>query len=196
MLASPLWLFLLLVLASCTTIIPLGEKTDPNAPMVGPGQRLNLPRPAELGRSVMATQLITAHAYGQTFVMEMNISVTPKRVMMVGVDPMGRRAMTLTWNEQEVSAEMAPWVPDTLRPGSILADIILIYWPEAAVRKALPAGGEVFQEARNRTIRVNHKDILRVEYSWTAGAQWNGTLHYNNFIWGYEIDVQSSEQKQ
>jgi hypothetical protein len=154
-----------------------------------------LPRPAELGRNVLATQLITAHGYGQTFVMEVNINVTPTRATLVGVDPMGRRAMTLTWNEQGVSAEKAPWMPDTLRPGNILADIILVYWPEAAVRKALPVGAEVFQEARGRTIRLNDRDVLRVEYGWTAGAPWNGKLRYSNLAWGYEVDVQSSEQK-
>jgi len=53
---------------------------------------------------------------------------------------MGRRAVTITWTGQNVSAETAPWVPETLRPGSMLADIILIYWPEAAVRRALPDG--------------------------------------------------------
>jgi hypothetical protein len=189
--ASVVWLGpMLLLVAGCAAISPA---KDPNAPMIGPGQRLNLPRPADLGRSMVATQLITAHAYGQTFVLEMNISVTPERAVLVGLDPMGRRAMTITWNEQNVSAEIAPWVPDSLRPGSMLADIIVIYWPEAIVRKSLPAGGEVLQEARGRTIRLNGQDVLRVDHSWAAGARWDGTLRYTNFAWGYDIDVQSSE---
>jgi hypothetical protein len=103
--------------------------------------------------------------------------------------------MTITWSGQNVSAETAPWVPDSLRPGSMLADIILIYWPEAAVRKALPVGGELLQEERGRTIRVNGNDVLHVNYGWSAGARWNGTLRYTNFAWGYEIEVQSSELK-
>jgi hypothetical protein len=191
--ASTFSLWPMLLLAGCTGLPPLGGTNDPNAPMIGPGLRLNLPRPADLGRSILATQLITVRAYGQTFVMEVNISVTPDRATLVGLDPLGRRAMTLTWNEQNVSAEIAPWVPEAVRPGSMLADIIVIYWPEAAVRKALPPGGEVFQEARGRTIRVNGQDVLRVEHSWAAGARWNGTLRYSNRAWGYEIEVQSSE---
>jgi hypothetical protein len=75
----------------------------------------------------------------------------------------------------------------------MLADIILIYWPEATVRGALPVGGELLQEARGRTIRVNGKDVLRVDYGWAAGARWNGRLRYSNFAWGYEVEVQSSE---
>src|SRR5262249_36705455 len=155
----------------------------------------NLPRPADLGRRIVATQLITLRGYGKTFVLEVNLSVTPERVTLVGLDAIGRRAITIAWTDQNVSAETAPWVPEVLRPGSMLADIILIYWPEKAVRGALPVGGEVLQEARGRTIRVNGKDVLHVDYGWEAGARWNGTLRYANFAWGYDIEVQSSEVK-
>ena len=186
---------LLMLLAGCAAILPPSEPKDANAQLIGPGQRLTLPRPADLGRSILATQLITARAYGQTFVLEVNLSATPERVMLVGLDSMGRRAMTITWNDREVTAESAPWMPDVLRPGSMLADIVLIYWPEAAVRKALPPGSEVLQEARGRTIRIDGNDVLRVDYGWAAGARWNGTLRYANLAWGYEIEVQSSETR-
>jgi hypothetical protein len=191
--ASTVWLGSMLLLEGCATIVPV--KVDPSAPMIGPGQRLTLPRPADLGRSILATQLVTVRAYGQSFVMEMNLSVTPQGATLIGLDSVGRRAITITWNDQGVSAETAPWVPDSLRPGSMLADIIMIYWPEAVVRKALPAGGEVLQDANGRTIRLNGQDVLRVDHSWAAGAKWNGNLRYTNLAWGYEIDVQSSELK-
>jgi hypothetical protein len=208
--SSTFWLGAILVLPTgCVTLLPAPETllpasltplsapvtTDPNALLIGPGQRLNLPRPADLGRKIVATQLITLRGYGKTFVLEVNLSVTPERVTLVGLDGMGRRAITITWTDQNVSAETAPWVPEVLRPGSMLADIILIYWPEKAVRGALSVGGEVLQEARGRTIRVNGKDVLHVDYGWEAGARWNGTLRYANFAWGYDVEVQSSEVK-
>jgi len=209
--ASTLWFVPILVpLAGCLTLLPAPETlfpvsmtplsapvtAEPNALLIGPGQRLNLPRPADLGRRIVTTQLITLRGYGQTVVLEVNLSITPERVTLVGLDGMGRRAVTITWTGQNVSAETAPWVPETLRPGSMLADIILIYWPEAAVRRALPDGGALLQEAHGRTIQVNGKDVLRVDYGSAAGAApWNGTLHYSNLAWGYEVDVQSSEMR-
>src|SRR5262245_34841069 len=151
--ASAFWLGpILLLLAGCgvllpmPAILPVPAAYDPTAPMIGPGQRLNLPRPADLGRTTLVTQLITASGYGQTFVLEVNLSVTPERVTLVGLDGVGRRAITITWTDQTVVAETAPWVPETLRPGVMLADIVMIYWPEAAVRRALPVGGELVQE--------------------------------------------------
>src|SRR5215470_18705 len=208
--ASTLWFGpILVLLAGCVTLLPAPETllpasvsplsapvtAEPNALLIGPGQRLNLPRPADLGRRIVTTQLITLRGYGQTVVLEVNLSITSERVTLVGLDGIGRRAVTITWTGQNVSAETAPWVPETLRPGSMLADIILIYWPETAVRKALPDGGELLQEARSRTIRVNGKDVLRVDYGWAAGARWNGTLRYSNLAWDYEVEVQSSETK-
>jgi hypothetical protein len=190
------WLWpIFLLLTACVQASLLEESNDPSAPMIAPGQRLTLPRPADLGRSVVATQLITARGGGQTFVMEVNLSVTTKNAVLVGLDPMGRRAMTINWTGQNVSAETDSWVPANIRPGSMLADVVAIYWPEAAVRKALPPGGELLQQANRRTIRIDGKDVLRVEYTWAPGAQWNGTLRYTNLAWGYEIDVQSSETR-
>lgn len=70
--------FMLALLAGCAAISPMTrdanslETQDANAPMIGPGQRLNLPRIADLGRRILATQLITARGYGQSFVLEVN----------------------------------------------------------------------------------------------------------------------------
>jgi hypothetical protein len=205
---SILWFVPILVpLAGCWTLLPAPdgyfpvlmtpssapETAEPTALLIGPGQRLNVPRPADLGRRIVATQLITLRGYGQTFVLEVNLSITKERVTLVGLDGMGRRAVTITWTGQKVAAETAPWVPETFRPGSMLADIILIYWPEAVVHRALPEGGALLQEAHGRTIQVNGKDVFRVDYGSAATAPWHGTLHYSNLAWGYEVDVQSSE---
>jgi len=104
---STFWLGpILVLLAGCASILP--APPDPNALLIGPGQRLNLPRAADLGRSILVTQLITVRGYGQTFVLEVNLSVTPERVTLVGLDAMGRRAITITWTDQNISAEAAP----------------------------------------------------------------------------------------
>src|SRR5882762_1565261 len=96
--ASTFWLWpILVLLTGCAAISrALPPPPDPNALLIGPGQQLNLPRAADLGRSILATQLITITGYGQTFVLQVNLSVTPDRVTLVGLDAMGRRAMTIT----------------------------------------------------------------------------------------------------
>ncbi len=187
------WIALVLWLGACTAM-PGGGSTDVHAPLLAPGEVLALPRPADLGRRVEAAQLITASRDGQTFVFEGRLSITPERFLLAGVDSLGRRAMTVTWTDAGLEVETAPWLPPALRPGSMLADIVVLYWPEAAVQRALsPTGGTLTADAHQRTVRIGGKDVLRAERSWAEGKPWTGTLRYANLAWGYEIEVQSTE---
>ncbi len=187
------WIALVLWLGACAAM-PGAGTTDARAPLLAPGEALALPRPADLGRRVEAAQLITASRDGQTFVFEGRLSITPERFLLAGVDSLGRRAMTVTWTDAGLEVETAPWLPPALRPGSMLADIVVLYWPEAAVQRALaPTGGTLTADAHQRTVRIGGKDVLRAEHSWAEGKPWTGTLRYANLAWGYEIEVQSTE---
>jgi hypothetical protein len=97
-----------------------------------------------------------------------------------------------------VTTETASWMPSVLRPDSMLADIVMLYWPEDVVRKSIaPAGAELVADARSRTIRIDGRDVLHVDYDVTGkGATtgpWSGSLRYANHGWGYQIAVQSVE---
>lgn len=191
------WLGPMLLLAGCAALPTLDAPApDPNAPLIAPGQLLVLPRPADLGRRIVAVQLITAKGAGQTFVFEGHLNIRADRVMFIGLDSLGRRAVTISWNGRDISADVAPWLAGMLRPGSLLADLVVIYWPETSVRNALPPGGELLQEPHSRTIRIAGRDVVHADYDWPLGGRWNGTLRYSNLAWGYQIEVQSSEIKQ
>ncbi|WP_207459182.1 DUF3261 domain-containing protein [Azospirillum sp. SYSU D00513] len=191
------------LLAGCAAAVPAPSPDSPSpdspsaearAPLVAPGERLDLPRPADLGRSVEAVQMITARHGDRTYVFEGHLSVTAERLVLAGLDGMGRRAMTITWTGDDTRVETAPWLPEGLRPGSMLADLVLLYWPEAAVRRALaPTGGELIAETDRRTVRIDGRDVLRATYGWPAGGPWTGTLRYENLGWGYAIEVRSVE---
>jgi Protein of unknown function (DUF3261) len=201
---SPL-LLPLAILAGCTgdTMVPVvGYLAEPVAtPVVesqfalfAPGRVLVLPHPADLGRTVEAVQMLSARYDSQTFVFEGRLSITPERFVLVGLDGMGRRAMTVTWDGRSLNIESAPWLPATVRPGSMLADIVVLYWPEAAVRKALaPAGCKLLVTAKSRKVRCDNDTVLIAKYDWPAGAKWDGALQYSNLAWGYEIEAQSKE---
>lgn len=190
-----IWAVTLLVLTACAAG-PSPDAIDPRTPLIAPGVALVLPRPADLGRSVEASQLITAWRDGRAFVFEGRISVTPERFLLAGLDAMGRRAMTVTWTDAGIQVETAPWLPEALRPGSMLADIVALYWPEAAVRRALaPSGGDLVIGPGGRSVRIAGKEVLRVTQGWPEGAPWIGTMRYSNLAWGYEIEVQSTEVK-
>jgi Protein of unknown function (DUF3261) len=164
-------------------------------PMISPDHIVALPEPADLGRSVEAAQQITVRRGGETQVFEGHISVTPERFLLVGVDGMGRRIITLTWDKSgKVSGETASWLPNPIPPGPMLADLIVLYWPDAVVRRALAgAGATLVSPSGSRTVIADGAEILHVDYQGAPGPSWSGNLHYRNDAWGYDIEVQSVE---
>jgi hypothetical protein len=183
--------FMVGVLAGCAS----DEAPSETLPMIAPGHLLTLPAPGDLGRSVEAAQLITVRREGKTYVFEGHISVTPEKFLLVGVDGTGRRALTLTWDRSgKVTAETPSWMPRAIPPGPMLADIVVLYWPEAIVRRALKESGATLAVGNgSRTVTADGVDILRADYQDGAGAPWSGKLRYRNDAWGYDIEVQSVE---
>jgi hypothetical protein len=182
---------LLGVLAGCAS----DDAPQETLPMIAPGHLLTLPAPGDLGRSVEAAQLIAVHRESETYVLEGHISVTPEKFLLVGVDGTGRRALTLTWEKSgKVTTETAPWMPRAIPPGPMLADIVVLYWPEAIVRGALKESGATLAVADgSRTVTADGVQILHAEYQEGAEAPWSGKLRYRNDAWGYDIEVQSVE---
>jgi hypothetical protein len=164
-----------------------------DAVRIAPTVTLVMPRPGDLGRSLEAVQLVTAHYGDQTFVFESHLSATPERFLLVGLDTVGRKAMTITWTDAGIDYEAAPWVPKELRPANILADIVVLYWPEASVRHAL-SGGTLDAGPKRRSVIAGAQEVIRAEYWPTRpGDPWSGRLHYENRAWGYTLDVESLE---
>ena len=87
--------------------------------LLGPDHALLLPSPADLGRSVETTQLLTAKYKDDQYTFEGRLSISPERLVLAGVDGMGRRAMTVTWDGHDMTVERAPWLPESLRPAKI-----------------------------------------------------------------------------
>ena len=167
----------------------------PNAQViVAPGIIFALPPPATLGRSVEVQQLVTARYRNDTFAFEASISVTPARLLLVGTDMLGRRAMTIEWSGNELKVEAAPWVPAELRARNVIADIMLARWPENAVRAGLATPATVRQvDPGHRVIAVDGRDMIRIDREDGAPGSWSGRFLFRNLAWDYELDIQSAE---
>jgi hypothetical protein len=150
---------------------------------VAPGITLALPAPGELGHGVDAVQLVTARRGGESFVFECRLSVDGQRLLLAGSDSMGRRAMTVRWSQDGITVERADWLPTSVRPENILADMVLLYWPEEVVRRGL-SGAALTQTSQGRAIGE------AIAISW-QGDPWNGLSRLVNTAWGYEIEVRS-----
>ncbi len=166
-------------------------------PLIGPGKKIALPQPGELGRTVEAIQLVTLKFGGETLVFDARISIRPGRFALAAIDGMGRRAMTVVWDGAAMNIETAAWLPPAVRPASMMADVAVLFFPTAAARQALAAAGcELAISKRTRIVRCGEAEVIRAEYEERASAPWNGKLRYSNLAWGYEAEVRSAEVAQ
>ncbi|HUC64088.1 MAG TPA: DUF3261 domain-containing protein [Stellaceae bacterium] len=159
---------------------------------IAPDLRFRIPSPGELGYSISAEQLVTAHYRGDVQTFEAHLSVSPQRLVLIGFDPFGRRAFTLTSGNGSTSFDAAPGLPKGLEPGNILADVAIVYWPDAAVERGLPSSAELRSRDDHRTILVDGHEVIRVDYDTPPARGWPRIAHYRNEAFGYALDLRST----
>jgi hypothetical protein len=178
-----------LLLAGCAAVEPAAREVAyiaPEIPFATPPARA-------LGYSVEAVQLVTARWREESFVFEGRLSAAPEGMRLVGVDPFGRRAFTVTSSDRGVEAETARWVPEGLRAENVLADLAIVYWPDEAVRGALAgSGAELRTEPARRSIVAGGRELVRVDYAAEQRDAWKGRAHYRNLAFGYELELRST----
>ncbi|MBI3503634.1 MAG: DUF3261 domain-containing protein [Proteobacteria bacterium] len=184
-------LLTLACLAGCASMPAELPEPPAGTVRIGPGMYLSLPRPGDLGRELDAAQLVAVRYGNLAYLFECRLSASTGKFSFVGLDTLGRRAMSVIWTDAGVTVEKAPWVPESLNPENILADMVLLYWPEATVRRSLQ-GAELQATAQGRVFLSRGKEAIRAEYRPLAADRWAGTLVFRNIAWGYELEIQST----
>jgi hypothetical protein len=165
----------------------------PGQVLVAPGLTLLMPEPASLNRRIEVSQLVVARYRTRTIAFEVRVSAAHDHFDLLCVDTLGREAMRIHWTPDGIVAEKAAWVPENLRPENMLADIVMLYWPEAVVARALAAsGGTLLVEPGIRSIRLHGEEVIHADFQPRPGADpWNGNVRYRNLPRDYALDIQS-----
>ncbi len=164
------------------------------SPVAGTAEQpLRLPPLRSLGQNVEAMQLVTATRGDERFTLEVRLSINEDRLLLAATDLTGRRVMTLRWSDTAITFDRVEGTPDAIRPEAMVADLVLLYWPEAEVRAVIEPDGEVIDGPYSRVVRRGGREVLRARYDWEPGASWNGVTQYRNAAWDYEIEIQSRE---
>ena len=176
------------LLAACAAPVP----DLPPVP-IAPHLAVALPSPAEAPPARQVVQLVTARYGARTIVFQAYLRPWDGAVRLTCLDSLGRVAMTVLWTAAGLAVHREPWVPAELKPENILADIVLIYWPEAVVRSMLAGGGAVLRTGPDsRTVSQQGQDVIRMTYHRPpAGSPWDGRVDYRNEAFGYTLDIQS-----
>lgn len=191
---APYRLLPFLVALAPVTLCGCAPPSPPPGPQVqiAPDLRFTIPAPGELGYSIDADQLVTAHYRGEAQTFAAHLSVSPQGLTLIGFDPFGRRAFTITCADGVTRFDAAPGLPEGLRPGNILADVAIVYWPPAAVQRGLPAAAELRASGDSRSITAEGREIIRVDYEIPPAQGWPRRAHYHNEAFGYALDLRST----
>lgn len=176
-------IILAVAFAGCASSVP----RLPESVLVAPGVVLELPPPSALKRQVEAVQLVTARYDGNTSVFEGRLSVASDRLFLVCTDGLGRRAMTIAWDGTLLEVTRASWLPEALPPENVLADIMLLFWPEESIRRGL-RGADFRVTLTSRSVWQGMTEIISITHD---ADPWAGVATLTNHARGYEIHVQS-----
>ncbi|MBH1666614.1 DUF3261 domain-containing protein [Stenotrophomonas maltophilia] len=70
----------------------------------------------------------------------------------LAVQAMGQTGVRLQWDGRQLTQQRAPWLPPQVRAERVLDDLQFALWPTAAIAAALPAGWEVSDDGRQRSL--------------------------------------------
>lgn len=159
---------------------------------IGRNLAITLPSPREFGQTIRVLQLVTARHQNENYVFESRLSISPERLDLIGIDLLGRRALSLSAGDTGIEATRAPWLPDFIRAENVVADIIIIYWPAEILQKHLrDSHAELKVEKQRRAISVAGRDVIQVEYDASPDASLPRLVRYRNFDLGYELQLRS-----
>ena len=179
-------LLLALPLAACATPLP---RVPADTALIAPQTAFRIPSPRLLQQAVAVAQSVQADYGGVAMAFEAQLDITTAGLDLVVLDGLGRRALTIGWHDAEPVSQPAPWLPEAVTPANMLADIALLYWPEALLAPALLAAGARLEATpARRSVFAGGQEVVRIDY---AQPGWGGQALLRNLAFGYSLRVNS-----
>lgn len=184
-------LLLVLLLPACAMQPSANGITFPETP-IAPNLLMQRPSFLKLDAPVDVVQNVVATYGNRTFSFQGRISANEKGFKLVCFDPLGQKLLSVDWDDKGVVYSAASWLPPTLKPENILADLILIYWPQNALLQSIAPAGRVVDTNYKRRIYAGRHEAIKIDYI-GAGQKdiWGSNVHYVHLDWGYSLNIES-----
>lgn len=157
----------------------------PKAPAVPP-----LLDGAALGGARSASQVVRSAFADRELTLLAAVQVEANVVSVVGVDTLGRRVFSISYDGQNVTAETDPSVPAGFSPQHLLADVELALWPLKALQAAYAGTGWSVAEPYPGTRRLRRDGRLVAEVHYTGADPWLTRHWIANLQLGYVLGVE------
>jgi hypothetical protein len=156
------WVLMVLVLATACT------PTEPLEPIAHNTPHDLLLAPDSLGRSLSLSQLVTGEYGVQTYQLRYELEITPSRLAIVGLSPLGITLFTLIHENNELTVETYADDSAPFDPRFTLFDLYLTHWPLEKLRSALAAYSMEIVERNGGSVRYifdsQGNSIARITY--------------------------------
>jgi len=139
-----------------------------------------------------ASQVIHAVYGARAMTLRTAIQLDAAGLKIVGVTATGQRLFTVSWDGRAVSAEKSAFVPASVDPERVLADVELALWPLPAVQSAFGQAGLEVAEPFPGVRRLRRGDALIAEVHYTTADPWSGRLWFVNFEFDYSLTIDTT----
>lgn len=146
--------------------------------------------PATAGFQGRLQQNVEVKRGDKTFECLAVVEVSKTEVTMVGMSPLGQRLLRLHWDGKNLESEVDPSLPKELPVVGMLRDLMVAYWPLAAVQAGLK-GWAVEETGMARRLSAPHQPRLEVIYANGPGWGSSLTLYHHDPV--YEVKVTTLE---
>lgn len=155
---AALALALAALLAGCASVRPINGEATP----LGKGLEMRLPAaPGYPGHFIGHQTLVGTYA-GRKGAFEAALDLSPEKAVVVITTVSGPRLLSVTWTSTGVSEDRSPIAPAEVKGLNILGDIFISLWPLEAVKRAMPPGVSVIDEAGARRVRTADRVVEEI----------------------------------
>jgi hypothetical protein len=145
--------------------------------------------PDTLGESISVQQSLRVERDGRIDHLDVALEVDPKRLQLIGL-AFGQRVLRLNYDGHTLQTWRHHLLPSQVHAADILEDVQLTLWPAAAIRPALPQGWRIEESGLHRTLLLDDKAVMLIEYS--DQTRWNGKVELLNLRYHYRLIIHSA----
>lgn len=119
-------------------------------------------------------------------------SVTPERLDLAGLTPMGQTLLTLGYDGTKLSEFTSPLLPEEVSGRDILTQIQLAYWPVDTIQQALAGSDWQLEAAGDRILYFRQRPAMTIAIS--HGNQSDTALEsisITNHLMHYQLEIQT-----
>jgi len=148
----------------------------------------------KVDHDITLNQIVVGTYEGKSYSMNVITQISKKKMTVIGLTPFGVRAFTLNYDGQNLDLKLSGFIKNAeeVKPEYILADMQLIYYPLADIRKNISGNISVKETNKKGLKRIFYhgkKPFIEINYS--SDDVWKSEIIYKNLGQKYQYKIRN-----